>query len=99
MEKNKKQLFDFILLTPELLSQNYVSIDLFNHLDNNTIEMYPYNVRELLLLQECPNIISYLKSGYEIEIREKRHLTILVDEWTRIKRDIKIYQIENENRR
>lgn len=96
--ENKNQLFDLILSTPELLNQNYVSIDLLSHLDNKTIEMYSYNVRELLLLQECPKIMSYLKSGYDIEIREKRYLTILVNEWTRIKRDIKIYQIENENR-
>jgi len=47
-----------------------------------------YDERELLLLK-VPNIESYLRSGYNIELREKRYLTILVAEMVKIKRDIK----------
>lgn len=90
-----KNLFKFILQHPELLSQNHISFDLLHNVPKEKFELYSYCNQELLLIEECPEIMDYIFSGYQVEIREKRYLTILVDEWTRIKRDIKIYQIEN----
>ncbi len=95
-KKNQKVFFDFLLETPEILNQSYVSIDLRPSLDKGKGFAPNDTQAQLDLIKECPDIFSYIRSGYIIEIRETRYLTILVDEWTSIKRDIKIYQLIND---
>lgn len=91
MENKKIKLFEFLISNTNL-SGKWVSIDLLKHLSEDEINNHEYSTRELLLLN-IPNLGIFFKCGYNLEIRQKRYLTILVNEWTRIKRDIKIYQI------
>lgn len=96
-EEYQKIFFDFLLETPEILKQNYISIDLRPNLDKGKGFVPNDNTQaQLDLIRECPDIFCYIRSGYKMEIRETRYLTILVAEWTAIKRDIKIYQLTND---
>jgi hypothetical protein len=86
----------------EFMKSNYVSIDLLEHLTDDEIAKVPYELRESLLYNTP--FKNYFLCDFNIEIREKRYLTILVDEWTRIKkiiigvnRDIKIDTITDGN--
>jgi len=94
MTKHQKIFYDFLLEQPDFLKQNWISIDLLPDLKGKPV-CEKYDERELLLLK-VPNIESYLRSGYNIELREKRYLTILVAEMVKIKRDIKIYLINKD---
>ncbi len=97
MNEDTKIFFNFLLSKPEIWTQNYVSIDLLSHIPEDKIRNTDYRRRESLLKQDTVYLIySFILSGYDVEIREKRYLTILEKEWTRIKRDIKILQIENK---
>ena len=86
----KEILFELILNKhPETLRQNYISIDLLPTWDKDK-----YNQSTLALLDT--DVFIYLKSGYICEIRENRYLTILVDEWSKIKLDIQAYIRDNK---
>jgi len=95
-EEYQKIFFDFLLETPELLNQNYISVDLRPGLEKGKGFAPNDTQAQLDLIKDCPNVFSYIRTGYQMEIRETRYLTILVSEWTSIKRDIKVYQLTNE---
>jgi len=90
MEKGKNNFYDFIISNPGLLDQSCAYIDL----------------KKLFLISTFRDILSYLMDNIETydiigcNIKVKGpYLIIFEREWMKIKRDIKIYQIENENRR
>jgi|ERR1035437_4092541 hypothetical protein len=93
IDEYKKVFFDFLLKTPEILNQNYISVDLMpDYIDDNS-KVTQELEQEIRLLRTHPDIIAYTRTGYTMEIRMVRYLTILVAEWTIIKRDIKLYQL------
>jgi len=90
MEKGKNNFFDFIISNPELLGQSCAYIDLK--------KLFLTSTSRNILLYLMDNIETYDIIGCNIEVKGP-YLIIFEREWMKIKRDIKIYQIENENRR
>lgn len=91
MGKNKQEFFELILKSRELLKQNYVSIDLLPDWPKDKNNVTGDSVKDLMNLLKT-DAFTYTRSGYKVEIRENRYITILVDEWTKIKNDIKSYE-------
>jgi len=84
-----KENFLKYLVDNNLLNSNYLQIDLIpNGVYDNTLS----GLEECLLF---PGLEDFIYSGYEYEIRENRYYIILVDEFTKVKKDAQQY----ENRR
>lgn len=95
IEETKEIFYNFLLESDnDILNKNYISIDLLPHLGEDPQDDYNFRQYELAKVK---NIEFIVRSGYDISIREKRYLTILVEETKRLKRDIKIYLIDKEN--
>src|ERR1039458_218719 len=74
IDEYKRIFFDFLLETPEILEQNHISIDLLP--DNPKTGGWANTTESMInLIDNHPNVFSYSRSGYLIEIREVRYLT------------------------
>ena len=80
-----KAFFDYLIEHADL-DCNYLSLDLLPHMQND----YRAQLPDLLQFKD---IIAFKDCGYEFELREVRYFTILVAEYTKVKRDIKLYQL------
>ena len=72
------------------LSQNFLSIDLNNtHIRYGNNELYN-NAKNSI---DNPDASVLFSCGYLFEVRESRYFIILSEEWTKIKRHIKLKDI------
>jgi len=84
MEKNNR-FFDYLIFN-DLLKGNYLQVDLTPHKDT---EMHTLpNLADCL---EFPYLEDFVRCGYVYEIRMNRYFVILVDEFNKVKKDIKNY--------
>lgn len=80
------ELFEYLNINSFLLECTFLQFDLLPDRHKNEYNKYLYTLLDT-------DVFIFTYSGYDANIRENRYVVILVDEFTKIKRDLNLYNL------